>query len=169
VPAYFFPRFSTVSTFVISLSHHLRSACDAVMVTRPVLLIATLALVACREQHPAEKHTRILWKPVGSWSGHGNTQTDSFEMEAGNWRVKWETHNPKDPKAGEFRVAVHSAISGRPLETAVEHRGDGRDIAYVDEDPRVFFLVIDSKDLDWSVTVEERLVAETAGPGSPQG
>jgi hypothetical protein len=83
--------------------------------------------------------------------------------------VKWETHNPKDPKAGVFRLDVHSAISGRPLETAVEHQGDGRDIAYVDEDPRVFFLVIDSKDLDWSVTVEERLVAETAGPGSPQG
>jgi hypothetical protein len=90
-------------------------------------------IVACREQkRPQEKHTRVLWKPIASWSGHGNIQTDSFEMEAGNWRVKWETHNAKDPQAGVFRVDVHSAISGRPLETAVEHRGDGRDIAYID-------------------------------------
>jgi hypothetical protein len=128
-----------------------------------LLITAMATIVACREQkRPQEKHTRVLWKPIASWSGHGNIQTDSFEMEAGNWRVKWETHNAKDPQAGVFRVDVHSAISGRPLETAVEHRGDGRDIAYIDEDPRVFFLVIDSKDLEWSVTVEEPLIEDIA-------
>jgi hypothetical protein len=140
------------------------------VVSRTILLLAAMSmLVACHKPAPAEKHTRIVWKPIAHWTGHGNTQTDSFEMEAGNWRVLWETNNPKDPQAGQFRVDVHSAISGRPLETAVEHRGNGRDTAYVDEDPRVFFLVIDSKDLDWSVTVEEPLVAETPASGSPQG
>jgi len=113
------------------------------------------------EASTGKAHARAV-EADASWSGHGNIQTDSFEMEAGNWRVKWETHNAKDPQAGVFRVDVHSAISGRPLETAVEHRGDGRDIAYIDEDPRVFFLVIDSKDLEWSVTVEEPLIEDIA-------
>lgn len=129
---------------------------------------------ACRERthaqnNSAKQHERVFWKPIASWSGRGNTQTDSFEMAAGNWRVKWETHNPKNPKAGIFLVSVHSAVSGRPLETAVEHRGDGRDVAYVEEDPRVFFLVINSKDLDWTVTVEEPLIEDTARTGSPPG
>lgn len=127
-------------------------------------------LGACREQtHAKNTKERVFWKPIASWSGHGNLQTDSFEMAAGNWRVKWEARNPKDPKAGIFRISVHSAISGRPLETAVEHRGAGHDIDYVDEDPRVFFLVIDAKDMDWSVTVEEPLIEDTSGAGSPSG
>ncbi len=130
------------------------------------------AMSACRE-HGIERHTekteRTLWKPIASWTGHGNLQTDSFEMVTSGWRMKWEARNPKDPKAGRFRVDVHSAISGRPLSTAVDHRGAGRDIDYVEEDPRVFFLVIDAKDMDWSVTVEEPLIEDTAGEGSPRG
>lgn len=138
-------------------------------------LIAAMSMMgACRghrpdRDHKQEKQERVLWKPIASWTGHGNLQTDSFEMATGNWRVAWQAHNPKDPKAGLFRVSVHSAISGRPLETAVEHRGDGRDIDYVDEDPRVFFLVIDAPGMDWSVTVEEPLIEDTSSTGSPPG
>jgi hypothetical protein len=141
------------------------------VVIRAILLaVAMCAIAACREHSaPKEKHERILWKPIAQWSGHGRMQSDSFEMETTGWRIKWDTHNPKDSKAGDFRIDVHSAISGRPLQTAVEHHGDGEDIAYVDEDPRVFFLVIDSKDLNWSITVEEPLVADSADSGSPPG
>jgi len=129
-------------------------------------------MAACRDHRhgrnaPQEKQERVFWKPIASWTGHGNLQTDSFEMVTGNWRVDWQAHNPKDPKAGVFRVNVHSAISGRPLETAVEHRGGGTGIDYVDEDPRVFFLVIDAQGMDWSVTVEEPLVADTGPTGLP--
>jgi len=54
---------------------------------------------------------------------------------------------------------VHSAVSGRPLALAVEHRGVGHDTAYVNEDPRLFHLVIESTNLDWAVTIEEAVIA----------
>ena len=43
-----------------------------------------------------------------------------------------------------FTVTLHSGVSGAPLLEAVEHKGVGRDVAYVTEDPREFFLVIES-------------------------
>jgi len=42
----------------------------------------------------------------------------------------------------------------------VEHQGDGRGVAYVTEEPRLFHLVIDSNGLDWSIAVEEAVVGE---------
>ena len=38
---------------------------------------------------------------------------------------------------------------------AVTAAGAGSGTAYVSDDPHMFYLVIDSKDVDWSVTVEE--------------
>ena len=43
-------------------------------------------------------------------------------------------------------------------QSAVEHSGIGHDIAYVNEDPRLFHLVIESSNEDWSVSVEEGVV-----------
>jgi len=59
---------------------------------------------------------------------------------------------------------VHSAVSGRPIQDAVEHKGDGRGVAYVTEDPRLYHLVIDSGGLDWSVAVEEAVVGDVQQP-----
>jgi hypothetical protein len=66
-------------------------------------------------------------------------------------------------------VTVNSAVSGRPLELVVDHRGNGHGIAYVNEDPRLFHLVIESGNVDWSVAIEEAVVAsaETGAPGKP--
>ncbi len=128
---------------------------------RLFILLLALAAAACRSK-PAEQHKELLvgWRPVGAWSGRGDTQTDSFNIESGQWRIKWKTTHETAPGAGTFRVMVHSAVSGRPLELAVDHRGAGQDTAYVNEDPRLFHLVIESKNLDWSVAVEESVVAE---------
>jgi len=54
-------------------------------------------------------------------------------------------------------------VSGRPIALGVEHKGNGKGIAYVSEDPRLYHLVIDSKNLDWSFTVEEAVVGEPKG------
>ena len=59
---------------------------------------------------------------------------------------------------------VHSAVSGRPIEDAVQHNGDGHGIAYVTEDPRLYHLVIDSAGLDWSIKVEEAVVGDVQQP-----
>jgi hypothetical protein len=90
-------------------------------------------------------------------------QTESFNIESGQWRLKWATTNEDAPGSGTFRVTVHSAVSGRPLAVAVEHKGIGHDVAYVNEDPRLYHLVIESRGVDWSVSVEESAI----GYGQP--
>ena len=49
-------------------------------------------------------------------------------------------------------------MSGRPLSQLVEHEGVGDGIGYVSDDPRPYYLVIDSNDLDWTVIVEQSIV-----------
>ena len=101
------------------------------------------------------KQDAPVWRTLGSWSGHGNTQTESFSSDTGALRVRWETTDEQPPDAGTFRLIVNSAISGRSLLVAVDRRGVGRDTSYVTEDPRVFYLVVESANLQWSFTVEE--------------
>jgi hypothetical protein len=98
----------------------------------------------------------LVWRPLGSWSGHGSRQTESFTSDTGALRVRWETSaatasEPTTP----FRLTAHSAISGRPLQQVVESTGAGSGIGYVQQDPHVFYMVVDAKDLNWKFTVEE--------------
>ena len=127
--------------------------------------VLLLAAVGCRSKPPSETHhTQIGWRPIGKWSGRGDTQTDSFNIESTQWRIKWSTKGASAPDAGKFHVVVHSAVSGRPLQEAVEHQGNGQGIAYVSEEPRLFHLVIDSSGVDWSIAVEEAVVGEAQAP-----
>lgn len=96
-----------------------------------------------------------VWKQVGTWSGRGSAQTDSFDLDVMQWRIKWKTSNENPPGEGTFKVTVNSAVSGRPLSVAVEHNGPGSGVAYVADDPRLYHLVIDSANLDWTVSVEQ--------------
>jgi hypothetical protein len=72
----------------------------------------------------------------------------------GALRVKWEAKGPAD---GTFHLTIHSSISGRPLQVAVDQKGPGADTAYVNEDPRVFFAVVEAKNMEWSFTVDEAM------------
>ena len=86
-------------------------------------------------------------------------QTEPFISDTGSLRLRWETRNETAPGAGTFRVTLHSDVSGRPLLVAVDKRGEGRDTAYVTEDPRSFFLAVESANLDWTVAAEEGVAA----------
>jgi hypothetical protein len=99
----------------------------------------------------------VLWDRLGEWSGKGSMQTGSFQGATGALRVTWTTKNPTAPDGGSFRLTIHSAISGRPLDVAVDQKGPGSDTAYVNEDPRVFFAVVEAENLEWSFTVDEAL------------
>ena len=103
---------------------------------------------------------QIGWRPIDSWTGRGDTQTDSFNIESTQWRIKWETKGAAPSGAGSFHVVVHSAVSGRPIAEAVDHHGDGKGVAYVTEDPRLYHLVIDSSGVDWSIAVEEAVAGD---------
>jgi hypothetical protein len=113
------------------------------------------------ESKPTPKQT-VIWRHLGAWTGSGPVQTESFTSDTGSLRVQWETKNEKVPGKGTFRVTVHSAISGRPLAVAVDQAGPGRDTSYVHEDPRVFYIVVEAANLDWSVTMAEGLPGTVA-------
>jgi hypothetical protein len=54
-------------------------------------------------------------------------------------------------------VALHSSISGRPLQTVLDTTGTGTDTVYVADEPRVSYLEIESEGIDWRLTLEERV------------
>jgi hypothetical protein len=130
------------------------------MVPRCLLLslVAAAAIGAACAPPPAAEAARPAsapsWHQLGTWSGHGNRQTDSFDVTTGALRVRWETRGDA-AGAGRFKVSLHSAISGRALQTIVEHRGAGAGTAHAEDDPRVSYLVIEADQVDWQVTVEE--------------
>jgi hypothetical protein len=129
-------------------------------VTRRFLLVAAPALAACHSrQKSGARQIRVGWQPVASFSGSGSTQTESFNIDSGQWRIKWAATNERSPGAGMLRVTVHSAVSGRPMMVAVDHKGVGRAIAYINEDPRLYHLVVESREIDWSLAIEEAVVA----------
>lgn len=121
----------------------------------------TLAMAGCRpEAARAPAGTGgLAWRPLQSWSGRESMQTESFMSDTGGFRVRWETKNETRPGAGAFTLTLHSAISGRPLASVVEHRGVGRDVAYVYEDPRVFYFVVSAANVEWSFSADEGVAA----------
>ena len=103
---------------------------------------------------PARKEV-VMWKQLGSWSGRGNAQTESFVGLTGSLRLRWRTTH-EDPKGqGRFKLILQSAISGRALQEPVDEEGPGEGTAYAADDPRVFHILVESANLDWSFTVEE--------------
>jgi hypothetical protein len=122
---------------------------------------AALACSACGPRASAQPQAAargVSWRPLGSWSGRGSLQTESFTSETGALRVRWETRQPKPdspPAPSVFRLNAHSAISGRLLQPVVEQAGAGSGIGYVQQDPHVFYVVVESSQLNWTFTVEE--------------
>jgi hypothetical protein len=127
--------------------------------------LALAFLVAgCRATPEPTAHDVVVWEELASWSGQGSVQTESFIGDTGMLRLRWDAKNTGAPTEGLLKITLHSAVSGRPLAVALEHEGTGRDIAYVSEDPRVFYLVVESADLEWSVAVDEGMAATVTEP-----
>jgi hypothetical protein len=95
-----------------------------------------------------------VWEPLGTWSGHGRLQTESFNSLIGTLRIKWKASHAVG-SGGSFKLTLHSAISGRRMGVPVDHVGDGDGTVFFADTPHMFFAVIDSDDLDWKFTVEE--------------
>jgi hypothetical protein len=93
-------------------------------------------------------------RSLGSWQGRGS-QTIGIVSESGRLKVRWEAVNERPAGTGTFRLTLHSAVSGRPIQLIADHRGTGRDSADVSDDPRPYNLQVESANLDWSITVEE--------------
>jgi hypothetical protein len=122
-----------------------------------VAFCALLAAGACRSDRPPGGKEVVIWKEVGSWTGRGNAQTETFTSDTGGFRVRWETRHETKPGAGMLKVVFRSGDSGRPIIEAVDVRGVGRDAEEVADNVRWYYLTIESADVDWSVSVDERL------------
>lgn len=125
-----------------------------------VLGVLFILIVGCKSSPPAKPRAQIGWRPITSFSGRGDSQTESFDIASTQWRIQWQTKGAAAVGAGSFHLVVHSAVSGRPIQDAVLQHGDGHGIAYVSEEPRLYELVIESSGLDWSVQVQEAVVGE---------
>ena len=121
-----------------------------------LVVCATLA-GACHKAppEPSKDEEVVVWKQLGSWSGHGNSQTESFVGLTGSLRFHWRTTH-EDPKGrGRFKLVLQSAISGRDLQEPVDHQGPGEGTAYAADDPRVFHVSVESAGIDWTFSVAE--------------
>jgi len=122
----------------------------------PVVAALLTSICGAPPPKPVQKEV-VIWKNLGEWSGRGNAQTESFVGLTGALRVHWRTENELPKGAGTFRLILQSAISGRTLQEPVDEKGVGEGTAYAAEDPRVFYISVESANLDWSFTVEEAL------------
>ena len=116
-----------------------------------------LAGVSCERKPPPQEQKNVepVWKTIGTWSGHGNQQLETFPIERFTWRVRWETKNESPPGAGRFHLTANSGDSGRILADVVDTRGVGSDVVYVTELPHRYYLVVTSSGVDWTITAEE--------------
>jgi hypothetical protein len=126
--------------------------------------------VSCaRHSAPPPGKSVTLWQHLGSWSGRDNLQTESFVGETGYLRVTWETSHETSPGAGTFKLTVGSSISGRPLMVAADFRGVGHNVAYINEEARTFYALVESSNVEWTFTVDEGFPATVEAKGEPEG
>jgi len=127
-----------------------------------VTLAPLLLLLSCHSPPAAPASSGTVTRSLGSFQGQGN-QTIGVVSESGRLHVSWNTKGERLPGRGTFRLALHSAVSGRPIQLIVEMRGEGSGSADVAEDPRPYNFMVESENLDWSFTVDE-VVAAPAKP-----
>lgn len=122
-----------------------------------LLLLAILGFAACGSAPPEEKAppAEAVWKVIGTWSGHGNAQLETFPIERFTWRVRWETKNETPAGTGTFHVTANSGDSGRILAEVIDFGGVGKDVEYITELPHRYYLVVASTGVDWILTAEE--------------
>ena len=132
---------------------------DLTLLALVVVVVTIAAFEGCKARTPPAEETTTVWQRRGAWTGHGLVQTEPFISTTGLLRLIWETRGASKNKDGSFRITVHSDVSGRPLMVAVDRHAPGKDVTYVTEDPRTFFLLIESEGFDWSVEVAEGLPA----------
>jgi hypothetical protein len=122
------------------------------------VLACVLACGGCRRQEPAPPGSaddQVRWNTVGTWSGHGNAQLETFPIERMTWRVRWQAKNESPPGSGYLHVTANSGDSGRIMAELIDVKGTGSDVAYITELPHRFYLVVTSAGVDWTLTAEE--------------
>ena len=120
--------------------------------------MAVLFFVSCRRAPQPAGRELIDWKAIGTWSGRGDKQTETFYGDNGGFRVTWSTKNETVAGGGTLKVIFRSGDSGREIIYAVDATGEDHDVEIVSaERPRWYYLTIESANVDWEVKVDERI------------
>jgi hypothetical protein len=126
---------------------------------RRLLLVFVVLTVGCvNAPAPPPPSPVAVTRALGTFEGRGD-QTIGVVSESGRLRVSWETRNEHPEGTGTFRLALHSGVSGRPIELITDERGPGKGTREVADDPRPYNLMVESTNLDWSFSVEEIVAA----------
>ena len=128
-------------------------------------LMLMLSMGACRlpDAAPAPAARVQTWRQFGAWSGRTAMQTESIPSDTGRFRVHWETRADGARGRGRFKLASHSAISGRQIQLGVDHEGAGSGSVEFSDDPRLYFFTVEASDVEWSFTVEEIVYGTVVG------
>ena len=132
-------------------------------------LLVVAALVSCSPSPSPPQNIVSVTREAGSWQGRGTATVGDIPSETGRFRIHWETANESPAGAGTFKLTLRSAISGRPLQLVVDHRGIGTGTADFDEGPRTYDFLVESVNVDWKFRVDETTGAYsgTVPPESP--
>lgn len=94
-------------------------------------------------------------RPAGAWQGTGTRSLGDINSDSGRFRIAWKADH-EDPKGqGTFRLTVRSAVSGRFLETVVDHHGEGGGVVSFEDLPRVYEFLVESDHVQWWFSVDE--------------
>ena len=126
-------------------------------------MLVAVTTAACQSPSAPPREVITVTRPVGTWRGTGN-RTIGVVSDSGRFRITWQARNADPSRDGTFRLTVHSAVSGRPIQVVADHRGDGSGAADVADDPRSYNLIVESADVEWSFTVDEFVVGYAPSP-----
>lgn len=98
------------------------------------------------------------YAPVKSWAGSGGKETESFDIAAKEWRLRW-TAKPIDPRfAGSgvkaFSVQVLRGDSDLPVSTFQAGPSETAGESYVRGTGR-FYLKITAVNAQWTLAAEQ--------------
>ena len=94
-------------------------------------------------------------RPVGSWQGTGTKSVGDINSDTGRFHITWETRREQPAGQGTFKLTVRSAVSGRPLQVVVDHRGEGSGEVDFADMGRIYDFLVESEHLEWSFWVTE--------------
>ena len=125
-----------------------------------IAVVAVVSASACQSDRPGDAAQRpaaaeIAWREIGSWTGRLSQQTESFEVSTTPMRLRWRTTSETSPGAGRLTVTLHSAASGRPIQTIVDAHGVASATVDVADEPRWSYFVIEAANVEWQMTLEQ--------------
>jgi hypothetical protein len=129
-----------------------------------MLVVSAAGAMSCRGNAappPPAAPADVAWREIGAWSGTGPRQTESFEVSQFAMRLRWQVVRETAPGQGHFTVTLHSAVSGRPLQTLIETTRVESGEVLVADDLRPAHFVVDAAHVEWRMVLDQPYARET--------